>query len=100
MWLNIRWGSLYVVINLVQLGVLYYAKRSVELDPESAHLCEEPLLAVTGRYWPLLAVTVRYCPSLSQVGNELAAVASDKPFRYPRALPYVLRAFECPRRRH
>ena len=33
--------------------------------------------------------------TMQEVGNELAAVASDKPFRYPRALPYVLRAFNA-----
>jgi hypothetical protein len=33
--------------------------------------------------------------TMQQVGNELAAVAADRPFRYPRALPYVLRAFNA-----
>jgi predicted unusual protein kinase regulating ubiquinone biosynthesis (AarF/ABC1/UbiB family) len=33
--------------------------------------------------------------TMRDIGNELAAVASDKPFRYPRALPYVLRAFNA-----
>ena len=33
--------------------------------------------------------------TMQEVGNELAAVASDKPFRYPPALPYVLRAFNA-----
>ena len=33
--------------------------------------------------------------TMRQIGNELAAVASDRPFRYPRALPYVLRAFNA-----
>jgi predicted unusual protein kinase regulating ubiquinone biosynthesis (AarF/ABC1/UbiB family) len=33
--------------------------------------------------------------TMQDIGNELAAVASDKPFRYPRALPYVLRAFNA-----
>ena len=33
--------------------------------------------------------------TMQEIGNELAAVASDKPFRYPRALPYVLRAFNA-----
>ena len=33
--------------------------------------------------------------TMQDIGNELAACASDKPFRYPRALPYVLRAFNA-----
>jgi len=33
--------------------------------------------------------------TMQEVGNELAAVASDRPFRYPPALPYVLRAFNA-----
>jgi predicted unusual protein kinase regulating ubiquinone biosynthesis (AarF/ABC1/UbiB family) len=33
--------------------------------------------------------------TMQELGNELAAVASDKPFRYPTALPYVLRAFNA-----
>lgn len=33
--------------------------------------------------------------TMQEVGNDLAAVASDRPFRYPRALPYVLRAFNA-----
>jgi predicted unusual protein kinase regulating ubiquinone biosynthesis (AarF/ABC1/UbiB family) len=33
--------------------------------------------------------------TMQDIGNELAAVASDKPFRYPPALPYVLRAFNA-----
>lgn len=34
MWLNIRWGALYVGINVVQLAFLYSEMRSVDLDPE------------------------------------------------------------------
>jgi predicted unusual protein kinase regulating ubiquinone biosynthesis (AarF/ABC1/UbiB family) len=33
--------------------------------------------------------------AMRELGNELAAVASDKPFRYPRSIPYVLRAFNA-----
>jgi len=33
--------------------------------------------------------------TMQQIGNELAAVASDRPFCYPRALPYGLRAFNA-----
>ena len=38
LWLNIRWGALYVVINVVQLYLLYSATRAVDLDPESREL--------------------------------------------------------------
>jgi len=33
--------------------------------------------------------------TMQQIGNELAAVAGDKPFRYPQSLPFVLRAFNA-----
>lgn len=32
---------------------------------------------------------------MQDIGNELAACAADQPFRYPDALPYVLRAFNA-----
>uniref|UniRef100_A0A7S0JBM7 Uncharacterized protein n=1 Tax=Calcidiscus leptoporus TaxID=127549 RepID=A0A7S0JBM7_9EUKA len=33
--------------------------------------------------------------TMQEIGNELAAVAGDKPFRYPQGLPFVLRAFNA-----
>ena len=38
LWLNIRWGALYVAINVVQLYLLYHASRSVQLDKEAREL--------------------------------------------------------------
>jgi hypothetical protein len=32
LWLNIRWGAFYVLVNLVQLGQLYWEQRKVEMD--------------------------------------------------------------------
>ena len=34
LWLNIGWGALYVVVNVVQLYLIYSETASVELDPE------------------------------------------------------------------
>ena len=33
LWLNIRWGAFYVLVNLVQLGQLYWETRELAMDP-------------------------------------------------------------------
>lgn len=33
LWLNIRWGAFYVLVNVVQLGQIYMEQREVSMDP-------------------------------------------------------------------
>ena len=33
LWLNIRWGAFYVLVNVVQLAQIYWDQRTLTLDP-------------------------------------------------------------------
>eukprot|EP00908_Phaeocystis_cordata_P021295 Transcript_3644.p2 GENE.Transcript_3644~~Transcript_3644.p2 ORF type:complete len:261 (-),score=92.40 Transcript_3644:153-935(-) len=62
LWLNIRWGALYVVINVVQLFLLYSETRSVQLDPEAREVYAthfEPHGVTQPQFAKLMASTTR-----------------------------------------
>ena len=40
LWLNIRWGAFYVLINVVQLAQIYWDQRTLKLDPVQAEVYE------------------------------------------------------------
>ena len=58
LWLNIRWGALYVAINVVQLYLLYSDSRAVQLDPEMRELYAthfEPHAVTTAQFAKMMA---------------------------------------------
>eukprot|EP00854_Cymbomonas_tetramitiformis_P030631 gene30631-38330_t len=40
LWLNIRWGALYIIVNIVQILKVLYDKRSVAFDPVKERVYE------------------------------------------------------------
>ena len=80
LWLNIRWGAFYVLVNVVQLAQIYYEQRSVEMDPAAKEIFEvyfqrHGLTPVQFQKLMLLSTTKAFAPG--DMLTEEGKVASE-----------------------
>ena len=77
LWLNIRWGAFYVLVNVVQLGQLYWDQRSLDLDPVQSEIFEQHFRS-HGMTHPQFTKLYRLASSrVLPPGAEVVAQAAD-----------------------